>query len=215
MKQKHWLVIVPVVIISCVAFCPGLGKINHTASATAPDTSLSTPRIRQKAIEAKSYCKAHKMNTSFCLLIDMSRHSGKKRFFVWDFKNDSVIHSFLVGHGCCDNPWSRDASKDCPSFSNEDGSHCSSLGKYSIGERAYSEWGIHVKYLLHGLEKSNSNALARMIVFHSWDAVSDEEIYPAGTSEGWGCPTISDNSMRIMDPMLQQSQKPVLMWIYR
>ena len=100
------------------------------------------------------------------------------------------------------------------SFSNIDGSHCSSLGKYKIGNRAWSDWGINVKYVLHGLENTNSNAQARYIVFHSWEKVSDTEIYPDGTPEGWGCPTISNKNMKIVDAMLKKSNKPVLMWIY-
>jgi hypothetical protein len=120
----------------------------------------------------------------------------------------------LVGHGCGDNPWNNDFSKENPKFSNTDESHCSSLGKYKIGERTYSNWGVHVKYVLHGLELTNSNAFKRFIVFHSWEVISDEEVYPDGTPEGWGCPTISDKSFKIIDPMLKLSAKPVLMWIY-
>ena len=65
---------------------------------------------RKKAKEAFAYCKTKKFNTNFCVLIDMSMHSGLKRFFVWDFKKDTVLYSFLVGHGCCDNPWNNDYS---------------------------------------------------------------------------------------------------------
>jgi hypothetical protein len=39
--------------------------------------------------------------------------------------------------------------------------------------------------------------------------VSDEEIYPAGTPEGWGCPTISNKSFLLIDKILQKSEKPV------
>jgi hypothetical protein len=166
------------------------------------------------AKQAFEFCKTQNFNTNFCILIDMSLHSGVKRFFVWDFENDTISNSFLVGHGCCDNPWNTDLSKDNPKFSNTDGSHCSSLGKYKIGERAYSDWGVNVKYVLHGLESTNSNAQSRFIVFHSWEEVSDEEVYPDGTPEGWGCPTISNNSFKIIDPLLKASLKPVLMWIY-
>ena len=105
--------------------------------------------------------------------------------------------------------------KSDPEFSNKDGSHCYSLGKYKLCERAYSDWGINVKYVMHGLESTNNNALARTIVFHSWDQVSDNEIYPEGTPEGWGCPTISDNSFKLIDPLLKKSKQPVLMWIYK
>ena len=195
-------------------FFVGCGS-NGEESNDASRPSLNIQATKNKAQEALAYCKSKNFNTDFCILIDMSLHSGVNRFLVWDFKGDSIMHRFLVGHGCCDSPWSSDQSKDNPVFSNEDNSHCSSLGKYKIGERGYSNWGVNLKYVLHGLESSNSNALKRVIVFHSWDVISDEEVYPAGTPEGWGCPAVSNNSFRIVDPLLRASTKPVLMWIYK
>lgn len=180
----------------------------------SPVPKVNIEKTRTKANEALTFCANKNFNTDFCILIDMRLHSGVKRFFVWDFRKDTIVESFLVGHGCGDNPWSYDLSKEKPTFSNKDGSHCSSLGKYKLGERGYSNWGVHVKYLMHGLEATNSNALARTIVFHSWEDVTDEEIYPKGTVEGWGCPTISNNNMNRIDPQLKASGKPVLMWIY-
>ncbi|WP_245980352.1 murein L,D-transpeptidase catalytic domain-containing protein [Flavobacterium aquicola] len=177
--------------------------------------SVNIDLTKGKAKQSLEFCKTKNFNTDFCILVDMSVHSGLKRFFVWDFKKDTISDGFLVGHGCGDNPWSYDYSKEKPAFSNVDGSHCSSLGKYKIGIRAHSDWGIGVKYVMHGLDSTNSNALKRYIVFHSWEAVSDDEVYPNGTPEGWGCPTISNNSFKIIDPLLQTSAKPVLMWIYK
>ncbi|WP_027378989.1 murein L,D-transpeptidase catalytic domain-containing protein [Chryseobacterium daeguense] len=176
--------------------------------------SIDLTKTKAKADEALKFCQSGKFNTDFCILIDMSLHSGVKRFFIWDFKTNSVSKKYLVGHGCGSNSWSKDQSKDKPTFSNEDGSHLSSLGKYKLQGRGHSDWGINVKYLMHGLEETNSNALKRFIVFHSWDLMSDEEVFPNGSPEGWGCPTISNNAMREIDPMLQKSKKPVLMWIY-
>lgn len=177
-----------------------------------PEADLS--KIKIKAGEALEFCTSKKFNTDFCILIDMSLHSGIKRFFVWNFKTGSITKQYLVGHGCGLNSWSKDESKSNPRFSNEDGSHLSSLGKYRLEGRGYSDWGINIKYLMHGLEETNSNALKRFIVFHSWDQMSDEEVFPKGSPEGWGCPTISNNAMREIDPMIQKSGKPVLMWIY-
>jgi hypothetical protein len=191
--------------------CSGIVKSENPAEKPI----LDFIKTKLKAKQSLSYCKSKKFNTDFCILIDMSLHSGVKRFIVWDFKKDTVAHSFLVGHGCCNNLWSKDYSKENPKFSNIDGSHCSSLGKYKIGERAYSDWGIHVKYVLHGLETSNNNAAKRYIVFHSWDKVADDEVYPQGTPEGWGCPTISNNSFKTIDPKIKSSTRPVLMWIYK
>lgn len=184
-----------------------LESVNRSPKVALKDYS-------SKAEEALEFCEENKMNEDFFILIDMEIHSGKKRFFIWNFKKKEITHRFLVGHGCGDQRWSGDQTKENPSFSNVEDSHRTSLGKYKIGARAYSDWGVHIKYLMHGLEDSNSNALKRFIVFHSWDEVADEEIFPRGTPEGWGCPTISNESFKNIDPMLKASAKPVLMWIY-
>jgi hypothetical protein len=188
-------------------------------NASGDYTDKEKPRVNLNAAKDRgrqsfTFCRDNNFNTDFCILVDMSLHSGVKRFFVWNFKKQSIEHSFLVSHGCCDKPWKQDQSKKNPTFSNVDGSHCSSLGKYKIGARAYSNWGVNIKYFLHGLEATNNNAYKRIIVLHSWEAVSDEEVYPKGTPEGWGCPTLSNNSFKIIDPLLKASNKPVLMWVY-
>lgn len=177
-------------------------------------SKLDLERTKSKSKEALQFCQVNKYNIDFCILVDMRIHSGLNRFVLWDFKGDSIQYSCLVGHGCGKNPWSKDESKENPQFSNTENSHLSALGKYRLGERGYSDWGIHIKYLMHGLEKTNNNALKRAIVFHSWDAVSESEIYPNGTSEGWGCPTISNLSMKLIDPIIKNSTKPVLFWIF-
>ncbi len=193
------------------------GSSGNLSSSSANDEKrpvADSARTRNKAEEALPFCKRKNLSTDFCLLIDMSLHSGVKRLFIWNFEKNKITGEYLVGHGCGQNPWSKDASRERPEFSNEDGSHLSSLGKYKLQERGSSEWGIHVKYLMHGLEETNSNALERFIVFHSWNLMSDAEVFPKGSPEGWGCPTVSNNAMRQIDPMLQKSEKPVLMWIY-
>ncbi|WP_137906166.1 murein L,D-transpeptidase catalytic domain-containing protein [Chryseobacterium sp. 2VB] len=182
------------------------------AAEKKPEADLS--KIKSKAEEALEFCNSKNLSKDFCILIDMSLHSGVNRFFIWDFKNNKISKQYLVGHGCGSNSWSKDDSKANPGFSNEDGSHLSSLGKYKLEGRGYSDWGINIKYLMHGLEETNSNALKRFIVFHSWDMMSDNEVFPDGSPEGWGCPTVSNNAMKEIDPMIQKSGKPVLMWIY-
>jgi hypothetical protein len=144
----------------------------------------------------------------------MSSHAGKERFLIWDFVNDYITHSFQVSHGCCNSLWSATFTMSNPSFSNLEGSHFSSLGKYKIGGRGVSSWVIKVKYLLHGLDKSNKNALSRQIVLHSWEDVSDYEVYPHITPEGWGCPAIPNNNMSVVDDLLRTAKEPVLKWIF-
>ena len=175
----------------------------------------SLSKTELKANAAREYCKGHNFNSHYCYLIDMSIHSGKNRFFIWDFKTKMISDSGLVSHGCCESLWSADESKEDPIFSNVHESHCSSLGKYKIGKRGYSSWGINVNYKLHGLDKTNDNAYDRIIVLHSWDAVSNSQTYPSGTPEGWGCPAVSNSKMEKIDKMLKKSDQPVLLWIYK
>lgn len=206
-----FLIITSCYLMSCKQ--ASVSENSRTATISTRPT-LDVVATKEKALEALAFCKAQKFNEDFCILIDMKMHSGLNRFLVWDFKKDMITHRFLVGHGCCDEPWGKDMSKENPQFSNREGSHCSSLGKYKIGERAPSDWGVKIKYVLHGLDPSNSDALSRFIVFHSWEAVSDVEVYPMGTPEGWGCPTLSNDNFLIIDALLKTSKKPVLMWIY-
>lgn len=222
MMMKTYLQLLSVAIISYN--CQVKNEKTEVSHITVPETESSKKqlvkpevnfeKLQQKADEALKYCKEKNFNTEFCILIDMELHSGINRFFIWDFKGNKILEKYLVGHGCGTNKWSSDESRDKAEFSNEDGSHLSSLGKYKIGTRGYSNWGINVKYLMHGLEKTNNNALKRVIVFHSWDKMSDEEIFPGGSPEGWGCPTVSNGAMKLIDKRLKESKKPVLMWIY-
>ena len=98
--------------------------------------------IRRKDPEAKRFCEGRNLNTDFYIHIDLRRHSGLKRFFIWDFAGDSISHSFLVSQGCCQNSWGTDLSREKAATSNTEDSHCSSIGKYVIGERGYSSWGF-------------------------------------------------------------------------
>ena len=165
-----------------------------------------------KITEAFAFCKKQKMDTTICFMVAMSIHSGKNRFFVWDFKNKKVLYSGLCCHGM-----GGGSTQATPVFSNVSGSYCTSLGKYKTGIRSYSQWGIHVHYKLHGLESTNSNAFARVVVLHSYDPVPTFQIYPAHLPMGWslGCPVIDNDLMTVLDGMLKNRKSPVLLWIYQ
>jgi len=192
-------------LISCAQFP---AKDELLAEAAMPEKDYSA-----KHTEALAYCKEKKFSEEYYFLLDMSVHSGKNRFYVYDFKQNKIIDQNLVTHGSCDIPTNYADKWDKARYSNTDGSHCTSLGKYKIGKRDYSSWGIKVKYWLHGLDASNSNAVARVVVLHSWDAVADAEVYPNVSPLSWGCPAVSDNFMKKLDTKLQAAKKPVLLWI--
>lgn len=164
--------------------------------------------------EAQQYCKRNNLNQNIFILIDLGMHSGLKRFFVYDFKENKIVKSYVVSHGCGDNNWGATMSKENAPISNEFDSHCSSIGKFIILDRGVSQWGIKVNYVLQGKEKTNSHARSRAIVLHSWEAISSEEVYPKGTPEGWGCPAVSNESMKEIDKLLKENKK-VLMWIIK
>jgi hypothetical protein len=112
-----------------------------------------------------------------------------------------------VTHGTCDGFESNPNAREKPKFSNTLNSHCSSLGKYKIGKRDCSSWGIHLKYWLHGLEPTNNKAVERLVVLHSWEAVSDVEVLPYHSPLSSGCPAMSDNFMRTLDSLPQKKDQ--------
>jgi hypothetical protein len=181
---------------------------NNIAHNTASGKNYTT-----KHNEASAFCKQQNYCEDYYFLVDLSIHSGKDRFYVYDFKQQKIIAKSLVTHGSCDALTSNDSKYEKVKFSNCDDSHCSSSGKYKVGKRDYSSWGIKVKYWLEGLEETNSNAKNRVVVLHSWDAIANTEIYPKYSPLSWGCPAVSNNFMQTLDTKLQATKKPVLLWI--
>lgn len=194
-------------------FFPALLVIGIVACSSKPDLKTIN-RLKTKAKEAKTYCQQNGLNTDMCVLVDMSIHSGKKRLFLWSFKGDSILKSAVCSHGTCDNLSTYDADIT-PQFSNTPETHCSSLGKYKLGNRGWSSFGVNFNYKLHGLEKTNNNAYKRYIVFHSWSIIDDEETYPMHIAQSWGCPAVSNNFMKEIDVVLKKQDKSLLFWIYK
>lgn len=200
------------ILLTLLLLCV-LGGLVYGKCSEADISRISSQyaHIKQRADSAKIYCRRKGFSTDYCFLIDFSTHSGKKRFFVWDFKGDSIKYSSLCAHG-----YGKNSTVSNPVFSNVEGSFCSSLGKYKVGIRSYSQFGINVHYKLHGLESSNNNAYKRIVVLHSFDPVPKMEIYPAHLPLGMsqGCPVICNQVMRKIDALLKAQKKPVLLWAY-
>lgn len=172
------------------------------------NTSAQINQARIK--EAFNYSKKNGLDTAVAIFIDFSIHSGKNRFFVYNFANKKILFSGLCAHGS-----GKGSTASKPVFSNEIGSKCSSLGKYKVKNRAYSNWGINVHYKMYGLEKTNSNAFKRYIVLHSYTPVPSVEVYPFpmfGPSDG--CPVLANKTMRKVDALFKNKTKGVLLWIY-
>jgi hypothetical protein len=172
-----------------------------------------TPNYASKSFVAKQFAQKNKMDSTVCFLIDMKAHSGKKRFAIWDLNGDSTIREMIVCHGSAGAKGLPISSADSPVFSNIPSSYASSLGKYRVGKRSYSNWGINIHYKLHGLESTNSNAFRRIIVLHSFIGVGSSEVYPEGAPSSLGCPMVSNQDMTYLDNLLKK-KKNILLWIY-
>ena len=171
-------------------------------------------RLKAKADSAYAFAQENDLDLKHAFLVDFSLHSGKDRFFVWDFEADTVAFSSLCAHGV--GKGNNRSSYTDIKFSNVENSYTSSLGKYKTGIRSYSQWGINVHYKLHGLEKTNDNAFKRIVVLHSYGLVPQSEIYPAHLPLGYsqGCPVINDEVMRQVDALMKQKDKDLVLWIY-
>ena len=162
--------------------------------------------------EAKSYCVKNKMDTALFIYVNMKIHSGKNRLLVYDFKKDSLLLKGLCAHGSCNGSTGPGYSGKQPKFNNIPNSYCSSLGKYKVGKRAWSKWGINVHYKLHGMDSTNSKAFERVVVLHSYDGVPNHEVYPNYAMTSWGCPMVSNEVMKQLDSLLKKHRN-VLLWV--
>lgn len=164
-------------------------------------------RLYQRSLAARHYINAHGYNQQYCFLIDMRVASGKNRFFVYNLQHDSVEVAGLVTHG-----GGSDNGSEELTFSNTPNSHCTSVGKYKIGNAYHGRFGL--AYKLYGLEKSNSKAFDRFVVLHGHDCVPDEEVAPDSLCLSQGCPTVSPEFLKKLKTYIGASKQPILLWIY-
>ena len=118
-------------------------------------------RAREYAAKAKLYCKQNGYRTDYCFLVDFDVHSGKNRFFVWDFTKGKIVYSTICVHGCGGR-----STYEKPILSNKPGSKCSSEGRYKVAERKKLSKYPMPCYALDGLDTTCSNARIRGILIH-------------------------------------------------
>lgn len=167
--------------------------------------ALDVPQ--SKISEIKNFVKGKNYNQDLAVFINFKIHSGKYRYFVYDLKNDKILQKAIVSHGS----GSVIPNSNVLKFSNIEGSYQSSLGKYEIKESYIGKFGK--SYRLNGLEDTNSNALQRAIVLHSYGCVSDKESQnPACLS--LGCPMLSTNAFNQTAKYIDQSKQPIILYAF-
>ena len=186
-------------------------------------TGQSTPKdLDERAEEALEYCKENGYSTEYCLLVDYGRHSGRVRFFLWDYEKDKAVLKSLCAHG-----YGKESTARKPVFSNEPGSFCSSLGHYKVGrEKAMSKPKGRKALVLYGKDKTNSNALQRGILIHPV-SLPNFSIYPflipvkvhkvlghKIRPKSEGCITIPFRKYEKVSKVAKSSNKPLMLWVY-
>ncbi|MES2849280.1 MAG: murein L,D-transpeptidase catalytic domain family protein [Bacteroidota bacterium] len=183
-------------------------KTTVTGTATKKKDAKTTAiaRLVPFADKLEQYAKENGYNDRYCFLVDMKIASGSNRFFVYDIQKDSVLQSGLVAHGY------GNSNDENITFSNVPGSNSSSIGKYKIGNAYHGKFGL--AYKLHGLDKTNNNAFDRFVVLHAHECVPDSEIAPESLCMSQGCPTVAPSFLKRLATYLDDSDKPVLLWIF-
>jgi hypothetical protein len=110
-------------------------------------------------------------NKNYVVFIDYSKPISEERLYVIDMNTSETILTTKVAHGI--NSGKEYATK----FSNVNKSLKSSLGVYVTQETYYGHFGYSLR--VNGLDKTNSNARYRKIIFHSNTKMR--------TKWSWGC----------------------------
>ncbi|PIF34837.1 L,D-transpeptidase-like protein [Flavobacterium sp. 9] len=171
--------------------------------------SLTEKKIDIRQInEVKKVIKSNsKYNNRIAFFIDMKIPSGKNRFFVYDLKANKIIDKGLVAHGS----GSETGVKGKLRFSNIPNSLSTSLGKYAIGNHYNGRFGK--AYKLYGLDKTNSNAFERDVVFHYYFDVPYKE-KDGYICNGYGCPMVNKKYFDRIAQIIDNSESDILMSIY-
>ena len=165
-------------------------------------------RVFQKALRGYLHLEATDSSTlrkPLVTVIDFSKPSSEKRFWVINLETKEILFSTWVAHG------QGSGQSLATSFSNELNSYKSSLGFYKTGEVYYGKHGRSLK--LDGLDKGvNDQARRRSVVVHGADYVSQEFIDKTGRlGRSQGCPALPINlSQQVIDTIKGET----LLFIY-
>ena len=198
--MKKFLFILVLILLVFISY-----KLFHTNNRAS---FSEKKRIDFQVNEVKKIIKnSSAYNNKIAFFIDMRISSGKNRFFVYDLKENKIIDKGIVAHGS----GSETGIKGKLKFSNEPNSLSTSLGKYYIGKSYNGKFGK--AYKLYGLDKTNSNAFDRNIVFHHYYDVPYEE-KEGYICNSFGCPMVNKKYFERIASMIDNSEPNIIMSIY-
>lgn len=183
-----------------------IGQGQGAAAASVPAAPLTSsrvvrPELLRRALAALDRHGDRLLHRDRIAIADFAAPSREARFHFVDLAGGSS-QSMLVAHGRGSDPshtgW-------LSRFSNDDGSFASCEGAFLAGDYYVGKHGQSQR--LHGLDPTNSNALARAIVVHSaWysnpDMISSHGML--GRSEG--CFAVGERDLARAFAMLGQGR---------
>jgi len=181
------LTLVLFLLPSCATAPPSCG-LPPASPLAEIDDSWPRPEVLELAMQAYQ-CgdREGRFDRSVLTVIDYSLPSSEPRLWVIDLQQKQVLYHELVAHG--------EGSGDTvpAAFSNEVGSHQSSLGLFRTDEVYTGRFGYSLR--LSGLEPGiNDKARERAIVVHGMSDVSHAFAAQWGTiARSWGCPALPED----------------------
>ncbi len=168
-------------------------------SAKAPGLDA---RVLDMALQARTCAAAYGdiEGDSRLAVIDYSMPSTEKRLWVFDLESGDVVFNEHVAHG------QGSGGNMTTSFSNQDGSHQTSLGLFRTAETYVGGNGYSMR--MDGLDAGfNDNARERLIVMHGADYVNPAAAPAMGRlGRSWGCPAVRQAVAREMIDLLKGGQ---------
>jgi hypothetical protein len=179
---------------------------DSAASISVDDLSrlapAADPKVIELAVSAMHCAQADGVgiDAQRLAVIDYSRSSLQPRLWVFDLTAHRLLYQEVVAHG-------QGSGGDVPNrFSNDDGSHASSLGLFVtrdtyIGHNGYS---LRMQGLEHGV---NDAAMSREIVMHGAPYVNPEAGKHMGRlGRSWGCPALRSAVAKPIIDVLKDGQ---------
>jgi hypothetical protein len=173
-------------------------------SAAMEATPVAIP-LAPKVAEAKAFIQKNHLRDEVAILVDLSKPSDEKRWFVVDLKSGQTVYAACVAHGK-----GSGRGRFATVFSDSSATYCSTLGKCEVVGSYNGKHGL--SYKLRGLEAGTRNVEKKAIVIHSAWYVEEPFIQKykrAGNS--WGCPALSRESLKDCAAYLKPK---TLFWAY-
>jgi L,D-transpeptidase catalytic domain len=146
-------------------------------------------------------------NSNILTIIDFSQSSKKKRLYVVDLLNKTLLFNTYVAHG------KNTGDEFAKYFSNKAGSCKSSLGFYVTKNHATGS-SVGLSLIIDGVEKGfNDNALQREIIMHGAAYATEKFIRKTGRlGRSFGCPSLPPEMIK---PVIATIEEGTCLFIYQ